>query len=84
MAEMNQMNQMEPMGCAMWSMWSMAAMAAYEALVELLARSEKSSVYQVGCMTCQDPEPVRQLRREAVADETSAQVPAEIRQKSRK
>ena len=48
----------------------MAAMADLE--VELRARCWKSSVYQVGCVICQDPEPECQLRLEAVVADMSA------------
>ena len=59
----------------------MAAMADLE--VELRARCWKSSVYQVGCVICQDPEPECQLRLEAVAVEMSAAGPAETKSRKR-
>ena len=55
----------------------MVAMADLE--VELRARCWKSSVYQVGCAICQDPEPDYQLRQEAVVVDVSAAGPAETR-----
>ena len=59
----------------------MAAMADLE--VELRVCCWKSSVYQVGCVICQDPEPECQLRLEAVVAETSAAVPAEMKSQKR-
>ena len=54
-----------------------SAVADFE--VELRACCWTNSVYQVGCVICQDPEPDYQLRLEAVVVEMSAAGPAETR-----